>query len=555
MKKTTRTILSLVLAVLLALSCVSVSFSASSDRTPVILIPGFGQSETNVYDDDGSYLGEINSFNIETLDVKEIIFDIILPAFKSIISRKDVDLSTAAAEEMQKIFKPYIKNNDGSYRYETIVREFNTSYSQATADEKQALNIHVDMGDLAAFNDLRYYFTYDTFGSIKTAADRLHTFLHDVVLAQSGASKVTFVPISQGGTVFQEFIELYPEDYQYIKKIIGFVPAYDGSVLMTDIVNDNVTVYDIDYVHETVLPALLGETDAAYAASLALRFGLTGDMLVKVIKAALPAALDCLLVKSTSMWALCPTESFEFAMDKFVSDPALSAVREECMGYLQARNNYRGHLQELMDSGVVVHNIVAYDGDMMFGFLFGSYNEKDCDELLSPASSSLGATVAPKGKTLGDDYVSAHTYCSDPTHNHISPDGKIDASTGFLPENTWYFRSVRHSQLNWHKDIKDFTVQLALDDSITDIYSTDIFSQFTTPSDYVDSVTVSGNYAYYYDADGNLLYYSTLEDYEKEHPEESQSGDASPSFIAILYKIVNFIFKVLSTLGIKIKGF
>ena len=545
MKTLLKKSLSVLLCVVMIASVTVFAF-AEEEKTPIILIPGFGQSDTNVYDEDGEFLGEINAFVLPNLDVKELVFDLVLPLIESIASRRDISLSKAAKEEVAKVFKPFLKNDDGSYVYNTVVREFNLPYSQLPSEDRLEVNHHIRMDGFSTFDDVRYYFTYDSFGSIRANAERLHNYLHDVVLAQTGADKAIFVPVSQGGTVFQEFLELYPEDYQHIKKVVSMIPAYDGSVIVGDVLTDNVTVYDLNYVHETVLPSLLGETDAAYAVSLALRFGLSDETTIKVLKAALAAVIDILVTRSSMMWALCPDDEYAVSLDRLLSDPALSAVREECEEFARARANFPSHLQALRDSGVLCHNVVSYESDMLFSSLFKSKGE-NTDELLAPSSAGLGATAARLGETLGDDYVSPHTYCSDPTHNHISPDGKIDASTGFLPENTWYFKGVGHTTMNSRNDVKTFAVSLILDDSITDIHTSPKLSQFTDPAELIASSEEYGGYTYYYDADGNYMY--------AEETKADEGGDTSSpiTVLGIFHTIVNFIFRILEMLGIHIK--
>ena len=58
----------------------------------------------------------------------------------------------------------------------------------------------------------------------------------------------------------------------------------------------------------------------------------------------------------------------------------------------------------------------------------------------------MGATCAPITKTLDENYRQAKRSCG---HNHLSPDGIIDASTCSFPEYTWFFRD------NGHNDFSD----------------------------------------------------------------------------------------------------
>ena len=68
-----------------------------------------------------------------------------------------------------------------------------------------------------------------------------------------------------------------------------------------------------------------------------------------------------------------------------------------------------------------------------------TWNSQNADFIIQTDSTSMGAHFANVGETLPDDYVQQNTHCSDPTHNHISPDRVVDASAGLLPDTTFYF--------------------------------------------------------------------------------------------------------------------
>ena len=67
--------------------------------------------------------------------------------------------------------------------------------------------------------------------------------------------------------------------------------------------------------------------------------------------------------------------------------------------------------------------------------------DNDSDGTVDTMYASAGATVALRGETLGDGYKQK----VDCGHNHLSPDGRIDASTCILPENTWFIKGMLHS--------------------------------------------------------------------------------------------------------------
>ena len=366
----------------------------------------------------------------------------------------------------------------------------------------------------------------------------MHRYLHEVVLAQTGAQKVMLVPVSQGGTVLTQFLAYYPEDIQYIEKIVAVIPAFDGAQILGDVMTDNVTIYDVNYDHETVLPALL-PGDTGYQVSLALRAALPSRVTEKVLREALEEVRQLLVVNSTMMWALCPAADYAKVKDKYLGDEAHAKVRAECDAYDAARKALPATLQKLLKDGMPIHIVSCYGTGNIMPVLFGSGNINS-DELLTPYSSGLGATYANIGETLGEGYTAKGTVCSDPAHNHLSPDGMIDASTCALPENTWFFKGVGHTYMNFREDIKNFAAKLILED-VKDIYSLPPYTQFNDPSLQVAQSTESNGYIYHYDKDGRFLY------------SEPAPTKSNPSpFWKGLAGIVNTLYRSFDNLKVKL---
>ena len=109
--------------------------------------------------------------------------------------------------------------------------------------------------------------------------------------------------------------------------------------------------------------------------------------------------------------------------------------------------------------------------------------------------------MANVGETLPEDYVQKNPYvktanpvkalrlfraaptaadvqCSDPNHNHISPDRVVDASTGLLPDHTFYFDNQAHATANQNDIIMKLCCELVETDRITDVYSDENYPQF-----------------------------------------------------------------------------
>ena len=78
-----------------------------------------------------------------------------------------------------------------------------------------------------------------------------------------------------------------------------------------------------------------------------------------------------------------------------------------------------------------------------FGIV-ASADKVNTDGIINLSSTTLGATGAPNGQTLPEGYTQAYTNPEYPDYSYISPDGRIDASTAILPDNTWIFLDQHH---------------------------------------------------------------------------------------------------------------
>ena len=126
MKRTFKALLCVVLAFVLVFSLAAFSFAAhESSKTPVILIPGFGQSQTRVYDESGEYLGDISIFDLPGLNAKKIITSLAGPLLSSAITRTDAGISKRAQSFMEELFKPFALNDDGTPVYNKVISRFN----------------------------------------------------------------------------------------------------------------------------------------------------------------------------------------------------------------------------------------------------------------------------------------------------------------------------------------------------------------------------------------------------------------------------------------------
>jgi hypothetical protein len=98
--------------------------------------------------------------------------------------------------------------------------------------------------------------------------------------------------------------------------------------------------------------------------------------------------------------------------------------------------------------------------------------KNDSDATVDTKYASVGATVAHIDETLGSGYRQA----CDCGHSHISQDGRIDASTCALPENTWFIKNMLHSKI--HGGMMELYNWFFYSDEYCNVFSSPLYPQF-----------------------------------------------------------------------------
>lgn len=448
---------------------------------PTIIVPGLGQSNTWLADDEGNLLTDdagnyITSFPAY-VQTDKLIKTLAIPALTSLFTQSDAGLSEAASQAIWDIFGHQACDENGMPS-DRIVTE---KYLQSTADTP-------DFGQTEIFShvpfnlyettqplDHMYYFAYSSFGNHLELVDELYDFIQ-MVKAQTGHDKVNLVPLSQGGTLFSGLIEYYPEVVNDLHKIILVVPALDGSTIIGDVFNDRLSFKDPDYLYNGFLENLgLLDEFTARLIEVALRI-LPDEVIMSVVDAAVLTLVEDVMTTSTNMWVLCPSDDYPTAREKYLSTPERAEIRRQTDIYYQAQLNSKANISNLVENGVQVFCFVEYDTPLIN--VGTSWNTENGDYIIQTDSTSMGAYFANVGETLPKDYVQKNTHCDNPDHNHISPDRVVDASAGLLPDTTFYFDEQYHEQTAQNDIILKLALELIARDDVKDVYSSPDFPQF-----------------------------------------------------------------------------
>ena len=127
-------------------------------------------------------------------------------------------------------------------------------------------------------------------------------------------------------------------------------------------------------------------------------------------------------------------------------------------------------------NGIKINIISGYGlhtGDARYNFFHVTANADNVngDGVINIESTALGATAALPGEKLFEG-------------GRLSPDGEIDASTGVLPDNTWYFYNMHHEDAANNAPVINLAVALMYSHEVENVKSKpEKYPQFNGNSD------------------------------------------------------------------------
>lgn len=507
--------------------CLTTASACDCGICPSIVIPGVFQSDVRYFDADGNEMlnaeGEPYSgpFFLDTTGeiVKNALENALLPIGGMLATQraKDEKAAQAIAEVLGETLAGKVKSdNHGNVISDVRAVKYNTSLANLSEyDRNYALNqIPLQSFAQQAGLDHLYFFSYMSFDNVQRLAEELYELIQ-TAKRETGHDKVNLVPISQGGSIENALMQLYKDkglDFsEDVNRVVYIVPAADGTAILGDIYHYGL-LDDDGALYGTMFPSLLGDDQQwlAYLITLVLRI-MPNAQVNKIIDRAVDILIDDYLAYSTCMWALVPSGDYPAASEKYLSDPGDEFIREQTDWFYQAQLDSRDNILSLKEKGVQFFDIVDYNYSLYQ--ICDSWDKVNGDGVIHLDSTSFGATSVPVGQTLPEDYVQANTYCTDPSHNHIDQGRIVDASTGILPDTTFYFKGQDHEKTARNDVIIRLAIRLLVDSTMTDVYSDPAYPQF--------------NYAR--DSRGFVNLYNQWKDYDTSNlsPEDKAELEAS----------------------------
>lgn len=470
--------LSSMLALILVFSVTVVPASAenvSKSDYPIVVVPGFSSSYLFEADENGE-AGRILWGSIEGLGIIDRVL--------GNIAKIGIGLGAAVFGEPQ-LFADTINNAipeivgdlacnpDGTPVVTTVTYPndpaiTNYRYLLDEMGSMHAAELEI-MADIAAYygeNGYENIFSFQTDFrlSIVDAIENLREYIDDI-LEYTGAEKVNIFAVSYGGQISASYLNVYGHENKVHNAVLT-VPAIGGAALAYDIMNEDLRLDEETLMYFIENGTMLEEDINWLMKAHALGF------LDEVLNLIIKGGIKKIIANWGSIWDFIPAEYYEDMKNRFLDEEANEElIRKSDYFHNEILSSMNEKLTQCINSGTNVYIVAGYDAPAVTGL----YEQSDGIILVNGAT---GALCAPMGQRFSDGYQGLYTTCKDITHKHVSPGMTVDASTGFLPEQTWYISGLFHG-MTWKDEYtKKLCTKLLFGRKLTDVHEDTQFPQF-----------------------------------------------------------------------------
>lgn len=448
--------ISIILAFALVIS-VSVPAFASAEHNPeecenVPVIVVRGMDFGGLYVD----LGTENEKPALSIDAETIIKGV-LNAVVAGVMNFSLD---AAVDEISKvafdIFKYFQMDENGDSRPDVSVEKFPES-----ADKYENLRNGTDFEFgivrtcIETFGEGHtYYFTYDWRLDPFDVADEINSVV-ETALATTGHDKVNIICCSMGGQMTLAYLTEY--GYDKVERCLFMSSTFCGAQVASDLLNGRVKITSKNLYN--YLRPLSNNDFLTFLIDALYKIGLfdgvtklTDYILENYQDDVYQDAIIPIFSHMPALWGLVQSEDYESAIEYVFGGRTQenAAFLERTDKLQKMMSDKTALIEEMIDNGVKVAIVAHYDLPLIPAYENADFNG---DSILETYQMSGYATVAPYGKTLGDDYVAKNP-------EYLSPDRVVDLSTALFPEYTYIIKGAYHVSGSYGTDYSEFIVWL-----------------------------------------------------------------------------------------------
>jgi len=480
MKKTTK-IISVILAVVMLASCLSVLSFATQTRTnlPTILMAGQGAC---IFKPDGTQVYPINADGVIGDAANEC-----LPLFKDAITSGDYsEWSAKINEYVDNVYKDIRLDKNGEASDGSYIVEGQLSDAEI-----------IRRASWKPYNIDTYYFCMDwrldPFDTAAKLKDRI-----EKVKAACGVDKVNLICRCEANNVFGAYLAAYGSDD--INSVVLYVSTLGGCEAVSGAFSGNI---DLDAaaltkyynnadltISDEILKGFIDNTIGFMLDTYTLEVACA--MLKPVIRKLYKEAVyECILNSYGTfpgIWALVTAKDYEAA-----KAGVFAGKEEEYAGLIEKLDHYDKavrqcypQLLKAAEANGTSINVVAKYGDYQM-IPVCSDNNMQNDGVVSLTNSSFGAATAAFGKQIPASYITKAE--ANGTAKYISADLTTDASTCLFPDNTWIICGLEHRV--FPESVNELMMKIVASDGEMTVWSDENYPQFMSASENTASASLT----------------------------------------------------------------
>ena len=342
-------------------------------------------------------------------------------------------------------------------------------------------------------------FTFDWRRSQVDYAKALDEYIQEVKEI-TGSDKVDIMGLSHGGQYGTTYLYYYGHKKD-VRNAILANPATGGTTLVSTLLMNEYVDVDLQEIMQFIQYSFDMEEDFDWLFKLLSLDNIVGganrvlqDERIQYRVANFPSLLDFI-----------PMDRFEEVIEHIGLNPETNGkIYYDTVKFhtdVHSGTNLADRFDELKAEGVKIGYIVGCGYEACSGVGTNS------DILIDTYLSSGGAYCAPHDETFEQGYTQQGITCDDPTHYHISPEFNIDASTGALPDSTWYAIGQGHGQYFNDPYTNQIVCEFLWGDLET-VFDDDRFPQYNYTQKHADNLYVHFNntdVGYHSSADTELI--------------------------------------------------
>ena len=468
-------VLAVILSALMLFSVMSIGVVAQEEeKVPVVILQGYSGPSLAYADANGEPIienGEVKlawPLNFDDIGMK-------LMGLLADVTLNQNELGDAIVDVLQEYFAPLEMYPDGTSKNNLVPYPSGAAATRASTLIENGMEQYIpeavvaEMAIAEVGAENVFGFTQDWRQSQVDSAADLDAYIQEVKEI-TGAEQVDLYGLSHGGQYGTSYLYYYGHKGDVRRAMFGD-PATTGTSAVGSFFTGEYVDANLEDVIKFIEHGFEHEKNWEWLVQLLT----LDDFLVEIVNSAL-VNTDLLegIVLIPSLWDFVPYNYFEDALEYV-------GLNAEDNGDLYA-DTVKYH-NDISNGGLNLANTLSdlKVAGTRLGYVVGcgydSVNGKYNSDILIDTYLSSGSTCMPLGETFPEGYTKAGTVCSNPNHYHISPEFDIDASTGFMPDNTWYVRGQGHGMI-MHDPYTKSLVHDFLWGDIENVFSSKAYPQF-----------------------------------------------------------------------------